>query len=425
MPGRSLRIAWLGAAPGRRESGGVPGVAADLLHGLAGLGHQIDCFFPGVGHELPPRLVDDDRLQFVWGTSEWRWGRWYNKTRIGAAVTGLLSRALASLRLRRQIARRHRAHPYDVIYQFSSIEGLGVPARLRRSVPLVVHPEAHGAGELRWLIAERRLAIRCQPAYAYAIALATTAARTLVQRRRIGRAQLLVCISRVFRDHLVRDYRFPLERTVVIANPVRLERFGELRRAREDPPTVLVLGRVAARKGIDDVVAVAKQLRERDSHVRLRVVGGPGLWSDYTALLEQLPHEIGEYVGRIHPSEIPDELARSDVLLQASKYEPFGLTVGEALAAGVPVVATSAVGAIEDVDRTVVTEVEPGDVAAMVRALEQMIATVRSRPQEISATARAEAQRLFAPASVCARISTALERLLERSSSAAAPAVSD
>ena len=30
-PGRSLRIAWLGAGPGSRETGGVPGVATDLL----------------------------------------------------------------------------------------------------------------------------------------------------------------------------------------------------------------------------------------------------------------------------------------------------------------------------------------------------------------------------------------------------------
>ena len=36
MPTGSLRIAWLGAVPGRGDSGGVPGVATELLHGLAG-----------------------------------------------------------------------------------------------------------------------------------------------------------------------------------------------------------------------------------------------------------------------------------------------------------------------------------------------------------------------------------------------------
>jgi glycosyltransferase involved in cell wall biosynthesis len=384
---------------------------------LATLGHQIDCFFPGTGRELPARLAQDDRLCFVWGTSKWRWHGWYNKSRIGVAVTWLLANAMSSVRMRREVLRRHRAHPYDLVYQFSSIEGLGVPARLRRAIPLVVHPETHSAGELRFLIAERRLSMGSQPRYAYAIALATMAARTFVQRRRIGRADLLVCISRVFRDHLVRDYDFPLQRTIVIPNPVHLERFRNLQRRPEHPPTVLVLGRVATRKGIEDVVKVALILRERGVDVRLRVVGGPGQWSDYTRLLEELPAENAEYVGPVDPSGIPDELARSDLLLQASKYEPFGLTVGEALAAGVPVVATSEVGAIEEVDRAVVIEVAPGDVAAMATAVAEMIERLRSRPEEIGATARAEAERLFAPATVCASISSALEGLLLRSPS--------
>jgi glycosyltransferase involved in cell wall biosynthesis len=384
---------------------------------LATLGHQIDCFFPGTARELPARLAQDDRLCFVWGTSKWRWHGWYNKSRIGVAVTWLLANAMSSVRMRREVLRRHRADPYDLVYQFSSIEGLGVPARLRRAIPLVVHPETHSAGELRFLLAERRLSMRSQPRYAYAIALATMAARTLVQRRRIGRADLLVCISRVFRDHLVRDYGFPLQRTIVIPNPVHLERFSNLQRRPEHPPTVLVLGRVATRKGIEDVVKVALILRERGVDVRLRVVGGPGQWSDYTRLLEELPAENAEYVGPVDPSGIPDQLARSDLLLQASKYEPFGLTVGEALAAGVPVVATSEVGAIEEVDRAVVIEVAPGDVAAMASAVAEMIERLRSCPEEIGATARAEAERLFAPATVCASISSALEGLLLHSPS--------
>ncbi len=54
MPTRSLRIAWLGAGPLEQESGGVPGVATELLHGLAKLGHRVDCFLPGVEREVPP-----------------------------------------------------------------------------------------------------------------------------------------------------------------------------------------------------------------------------------------------------------------------------------------------------------------------------------------------------------------------------------
>jgi glycosyltransferase involved in cell wall biosynthesis len=390
-------------------------VATELLRGLAQRGHRIDCYFPGSGHRLPERLNGVENVTFIWGTSEWSWSSWYNRTRIGAFVSGLLVRGFASMRLRRQVTRRHREDPYDVIYQFSTIESLSVPGSLRRSVPLVIHPETHSMGELKSMISERRLALRCQSAYTLLIAIAVMSLRSLVQRVSIRRARLLVCISSVFRDHLVRDYGFPLERTVVVPNAVQLGRFAEANLAREigAPPTILVLGRIAVRKGVEDVVAVARVLLERGVDVRIHVIGRTSLFSDYSKLLEDLPPENSEFLGAMPPGKVPAVLARSDLLLQASKYEPFGLTVGEALAAGVPVVATTEVGAIEGVDGSVLSAVRPGDVEGMVAAIVMMLDTLRARPGELRSKARAEAERLFAPETVCEQISAALERVVE------------
>jgi glycosyltransferase involved in cell wall biosynthesis len=415
---RSLHIAWLGPAPG--EDGGVSGVATELLGGLTARGHRIDTYFPSSGQKIPARLGDEQRLTFTWGTLEWRWDRWYSRTRIAAFVSGMIARGVASMRLRRQIVARHRSDPYDLIYQFSSIESFATPPSLRRSVPLVIHPETHTAGELRALIAERRLGRRCHPPHRLAAIAAIMLARSCVQRASIRRARLVVCISSVFRDHLVRDYGFPRERTTVVPNPVRLQRFTVSERTIGRPPTVLVLGRIAVRKGIEDVVAVARLLSERGVEVRFRIVGGPSLWSDYTPLLADLPAETSEYVGRVDASLIGAELAASDVLLQASKYEPFALTVAEALAAGVPVVGTSEVGAIEGVDRDVAAEVQPGNVPALADAIVQMVARLGRSPAEVRAHARTEAERLFAPARVCEQISDALQRIV-----ADAHAVSD
>jgi glycosyltransferase involved in cell wall biosynthesis len=262
------------------------------------------------------------------------------------------------------------------------------------------------------MIAERRLALRCQPLHRFAAIVSIMLVRSLAQRVRIRRARLLVCISSVFRDHLVRDYGFPVERTVVVPNPVRLERFAALERALGDPPTVLALGRIAVRKGVDDVLALAAALHDRGSSVRVRIVGGPSLWSDYTPLLKDLPAGNAEYAGALPASEIPAELARSDVLLQASTYEPFALTVAEALAAGVPVVGTTEVGAIENVHRSVAGAVAPGDVEAMTAATLEMVDRVRADPGGVGSLARAEAGRLFAPDTVCRQVSAALEGLV-------------
>ena len=407
VPRKSLHIAWVTYAPEQR--GGVPGVARELLEGLVEQGHRIDSFRPGKPSELPRGLAEADNFTTIWGANRWKWNRWYSRTRATAYVSGRFARILANRRLRKESARRHRDDPYDLIYGKSP----SIPPSLLGRVPLVSHPQTHFAGELKFLVAERRLAFRCQPVYIFAVAAAARWVQARLQRRGIQHASLLICISSVLRDQIVADYDFPLERTVVIPSPIDIERFKPTDRELPATPTVIVVSRIIARKGIEDVVALARMLLERNVDVRFRLVGGASVWSDYTKLLEELPAENSEYVGALPSSEIPSELARSDLLLLASKYEPFGLVVSEALSSGVPVIGTSAVGAIEGVDSTVATVLQPGDVAGMAAAITEMLDRVRRSPAEMRSLARAEAERLFAPDVVCRQISTALERLVD------------
>lgn len=412
--GRRLRIAWIGFAPAE-ETGGVPGIATDLLHGLAKLGHGIDCFFPSHEHELPGHITGMENLTFVWGTSTWSWNRWYSRTRITAFASSLIVLGFASRRLREEVLRRHAREPYDLFYQFSNVENLAMPPSLKGTVPLVVHPGQSSADALRFLVRERGLHGRSRPTAAVALAAGLLWLRARVQRKSVRGARLVICISDVFREHLMRDYGLAREATAVVPNPVRLDRFEVDERPVGTPPRIIVLGRIATGKGIEDVVALAKLFHERNVNARIRIVGGTSVWSNYTKLLEDLPPENAEYVGFVPGSQVPDELAQSDILLQASKYEAFALTVAEALAAGVPVVATTEVGAIERVDRSVAAAVEPGDVAGMASAITEMLERLAADPGAMRSAARREAERLFAPERVCEGVSAALEAMVASS----------
>jgi glycosyltransferase involved in cell wall biosynthesis len=142
------------------------------------------------------------------------------------------------------------------------------------------------------------------------------------------------------------------------------------------------------------------------------VVGGVTLWSDYSPLLANLPASNGEYAGPVPDAAVPGELEACDVLLQPSHYEPFALTVGEALAAGVPVVTTTEVGASEGVNPEVMTTVRPGDIAGLREGIEATLERLDSDQAGVAATARAEAERLFAPSVVCDDIERALLELV-------------
>ena len=75
-------------------------------------------------------------------------------------------------------------------------------------------------------------------------------------------------------------------------------------------------------------------------------------------------------------------------------------------------VGTSEVGAIEGVERAVVAETGPGDVRAMTDAVERMLSELQADAGPLRATARSEAERLFAADHVCRQISDALQALV-------------
>ena len=150
------RLARPGAGSRRRRSRASRRTCCSASRRSA-TGSTASC--PRPGTRCPSAIADSERITICWGSSRvalgplvqphadhgvpQRHGRCAGSRRCGCAARS---------------SRRHATDPYDVIYQFSTIESLAVPARLTRSVPLVIHPETHAAGELRALIAERRLA---------------------------------------------------------------------------------------------------------------------------------------------------------------------------------------------------------------------------------------------------------------------------
>jgi glycosyltransferase involved in cell wall biosynthesis len=407
-PTTRLRIAWFGPVP--TDEGGVAGVARGILSGLTRLGHQVDCYLTGEPHPLPEELAGLPSLTAHWSGSGWQWQRWYSRDPLSAFITGTSSRALGMRRLGRMLVRHHRDHPYDVVYQFSNIEIFGFRRCLEDLPPLVLHPETHAAGELRWLLKESHLAARCAPVYRRSLVKGALAFRSLVQRRYIHRASAVICISRCFRSHLVADYGLCEARTVVVPNPIQLERFAPDSEAPlRHPLTVLFVGRVSVRKGIDAVVELSHRLDDLQGSVKINVIGGHSLWSDYRKLLDDLNPSIATYLGPMGPEEVTVRLLGADLLIQPSTYEPFGLTVGEALAAGLPVVATDQVGAAEDVDGACCLVVPAGNVVALEKAVRTMVARLSS-PERLAmrTLARSEAERLFDPSEVSERVSEVL-----------------
>ena len=390
--GIDLRIAWLGPAPA--ETGGVPSMARQIILGLAESGVELEVFLDSPRTDFLEQLSRQSNVTIHAFTTRWRWDRWYSSTKTTALISGTAGRVNVDAQLAQRLAERHAERPFDVVYRLSQIELLALRPRRRALPPIVLHPEVHAQGELRHHWRERSLALRCEPRAIFALNHAYLAYRSRVQRRDLRDVALVVAPSARFAEHLTADYGVPAGRIRVLPNVIDLERFGP---AAVPPPAspvrLLFVSRMSVRKGLDQVVELSHRLKDLAGRLQIECLGGASLFSDYSALLEDLEPTVARSIGHVEASEVPALYQGAHGLLQPSWYEPYALTVGEALASGLPVIVTDEVGAGEGVDARVCRRYPVGDLDAFEREVRRLVAEVeRGWDPELRRVARRHAE---------------------------------
>ncbi len=148
---------------------------------------------------------------------------------------------------------------------------------------------------------------------------------------------------------------------------------------------VIYVGRLAAYKGIETLLdAVAPILSHADIH--LLYVGAPDLSVSGTKeALNRMKERIQENGWQDsvqflpYREDVPRLLASADVLAHPTQTEGFGLTLVEAMAAGLPVVASNVEGIPEVLSGTDSIMVPPNDPQAL---REAVLKTLHRSPQE-------------------------------------------
>jgi glycosyltransferase involved in cell wall biosynthesis len=143
------------------------------------------------------------------------------------------------------------------------------------------------------------------------------------------------------------------------------------------------VGRLVPRKGFETMIDAMRQLPDAE----LVIVGGPDkseLDTDPEATrLQHLAGQMGvadrvHLYGSVARDEMPMLLRSADVVAATPWYEPFGIVPLEAMACGVPVIATAVGGmldtVVDDVTGKLVPPRNPG-------ALAQATCTILSQPK--------------------------------------------
>jgi glycosyltransferase involved in cell wall biosynthesis len=263
------------------------------------------------------------------------------------------TRAGGKLRYLTLARRALAAERPDVVYAHFLVPS-GLIAALASRAPLVV--TAHGRdvrniGALPGVAAATRLVVR--------------------------RAATVICVSDYLRLELETKLPEARGKSEVVSSGVDRERFV-VTPAPEGPPSFLCVGSLHERKNVVRLADAFGRLGEGtltfagDGPLRPRLEGREGV-----RLSGRVPHD-----------EIPRLLAECRVLAQPSLVEPLGQALLEAMASGRSVVATRIGGPPEFVTPEAGVLVDPLDLDALTRALEQ--ASALPCPNEAAREATAE-----------------------------------
>jgi glycosyltransferase involved in cell wall biosynthesis len=119
-------------------------------------------------------------------------------------------------------------------------------------------------------------------------------------------------------------------------------------RAPGAPVRVLSIGRLVPDKNLATLVTAVAEAGFAPGEVELVVRGSGPLEGELRALARRLgvPAHFGGYAP---PADLPAAYAEADVLALVSTYEPFGVTMREGAAAGLPLLCSRRAGAAGDV----------------------------------------------------------------------------
>lgn len=160
------------------------------------------------------------------------------------------------------------------------------------------------------------------------------------------------CVSAFAREKFINNYRASRDESHVVHNGLNWDYFPEIKAGVRDDDRkdfrVICVASLIQDKGIIDVIKAVEEVKDNIPSIHLSIVGKGEDRSSFEAYVQSagLENHVSFLGSR---DDVPHLLGESDVAVVPSRWgEAFGFTVIEAMAAGLPVVA-SAVGGIPEI----------------------------------------------------------------------------
>lgn len=144
---------------------------------------------------------------------------------------------------------------------------------------------------------------------------------------------------------------------------------------------ILFSGQLIARKGCDILVEAFSKVASKHPHARLVMLGGGPERPVLEGMVPDALRDRVVFLGHREPHEIPDIFAAADIFCLPSRHDGWGVVINEAIGAGLPVIASDAVGAGHDLVRHGVNGylTRTGDHEQLAEALDRIVGDAKLR----------------------------------------------
>lgn len=196
----------------------------------------------------------------------------------------------------------------------------------------------------------------------------------------------------------------------VLPNMVSLPETFEA--SREQPHTLLFLGRLEEAKGVSTLLQAFASVRENYPRARL-LLGGEGDQARYEAQVRSLGcADAVQFLGWVDGEAKQRLLARAGVFVLPSRYEGLPMGILEAMSHATPCVATSVGGVPDMIEDGVNGRLTPvGDVTGLAAALADLLGSEPHR-QALGLAARRTVEGRYSPAAVEAKLASIYRAVL-------------
>ena len=217
----------------------------------------------------------------------------------------------------------------------------------------------------------------------------------------VDAARVIVTVSDYAKKFLQERFPERAARIRHIYNGLNLAEFGRTHFSC-NPPLILGVGRLIAKKGFADLIRACGLIAERGKSFRCEIIGEGPLEDDLRGQIERLNLQDRVALSGARPmGEVRRRLIAANVFVLPSIIDPDGgmdnlpTVIMEAMATGLPIVSTT-IGGIPEmvVENETGFLVQPGDAAALADAIEQVIDD-RLLAQRLGQGGYERAQQLF------------------------------